>query len=88
MPLKAENHENKSGDSKLKMFFFGYSRSRSQQIVYLIKRLFWLLIVCSAVRYWCSLIYGLCVVGEFTSLGMLFPAIVATGIGILFCNFD
>ena len=81
------NKKDKPGFS-FEHFFFGYNSGSNARFGYLVKRILWCLIVLSAVKYWIEVLWGLVVLKDFACLPLLLPAVIATAIAALFCNFD
>lgn len=69
-------------------FFFGYQTESNARFGHFVKRVIWCLIVIAAIKFWGELLWGLLAQKDFGALPMVFPAIVATGIAVLFCNFE
>ena len=69
-------------------FFFGYSQGPNARFGYCIKRLIWLALIISVIKYFIELLWGLIVLNDFGSLVLIFPIIVAGGIALLFFHFE
>lgn len=81
-------NQQESFNVKVERFFFGYSITKEKKMLYLIKRILWCLVFISSLKYWFGLIYHLIYYKDLSGLGLLFPAIVSSGIAILFFRFD
>lgn len=77
---------NKNFSEKVKWFFTGYSYTRAEQILYLIKRLLWLSFVFGCIE---SIVFLIMSVfnGNFTP-SLLIPAIIYGLTSVLFFKFD
>lgn len=68
---------------RLKRFFLGTRPFGQSKIYYVIKRLFWFGSFVAAIQNWFLFFYGIFTEPGIHSIGVIFPAVIATG----FCVF-
>lgn len=86
--MKRVCHSKGSFQGKVSWFFTGYAETPAEKILYFIKRLVWLCLLVSSIRFLIEFFIGIAAGNGLTALSLLIPAGVSAAVALLFFRFD